>query len=360
MPVIPAFLDPMQPISRQITGFAWGETPLGDIAAWPAALKIAAGLTIRSGFPKCLCWGQDLIAIYNDPFRALLGGKGDCMGLPFPAIWAETWDRIEPYAAAALRGDSSFVPDCPLTVQRGGRAPQQAWFTFSFSPVVDESGTVCGVMKTVIETTARVESEQMAAIRNQELRHRIKNSYTMLAALTKHSFREFSDPAVVRDRLLGRVQALGRVQDALSTEAEAIGCLREILIRALSPMLDRDSRRFQLDGPSLALNERQAFALSLAIHELLTNAVKYGALSTPQGRVAVRWSSPATGPLQLEWVESGGPAVLPPESAGFGTFLIQDALAAAFGGRVDLDYHPAGFRLRLAAGQPPNARSGAN
>lgn len=356
MPAIPAFLDPMQPISRQIAGFAWGDTPLGEIGSWPPALKIAVGLVARSGFPKCLCWGAQMTAIYNDPFRQLLGGKGDCMGLPFPEIWAEAWDSIAPYANAALRGESTFITDFPLTVQRGGGEPEPAWFTFSYSPVVDENGRVCGFMDTVIETTGRVQSEQMATIRNQELRHRIKNSFTMLAALTKHSFREFSEPTVIRDRLLGRVQALGRTQDALSAEAEAIGCLREVLLRALAPMLDRNSQRIGLAGPGVVLSERQAFALSLAMHELLTNAMKYGALSTGSGRVDVRWAAQADMPLHLEWIESGGPQVSRPDSTGFGTFLIQDALAAAFGGRVELEYRPAGFRLQLSAGEPSRTR----
>ncbi len=359
MPAIPAFLDPAQPMSRQIAGFAWADTPLGAIETWPAALKIAAGLVVRSGFPKCLCWGPQMISIYNDAFRQLLGEKGDCMGLPFSEIWSEAWEGIEPYASAALRGDSTFIPDFPLAVQRGSGALRQAWFTFSYSPVVDENGQVCGFMDTVMETTARVESEERAGIRNQELRHRIKNSYTMLAALTKHTFRESSDPGEIRDRLIGRVQALGRTQDVLSNGAEAEGNLREVMTRALSPLLSRSSNRLGLDGPCLMLSERQAFALSLAAHELLTNAVKYGALSGAQGRVDVRWSTPGSHPLQLEWLESGGPIVRAPQSSGFGTFLIRDALAAAFAGTVDLDYHPSGFRLRLSAGARPRLRDGA-
>lgn len=348
-----AFLAPETPIGRKIAAFPWVDTPLGPIEHWPPALRITVGLVVRSGFPKCLCWGQEMTAIYNDAFGQLLGGKGECLGKPFPVIWSEAWPQIETFARRALRGRTTFIPDFPLEIDRGEGVREMAFFTFAYSPVVDENGDVRGFMDTVIETTHRVQQEQDAIIRNRELRHRIKNSYSLISALASQTFRESSDPDDIRARLLGRVQALGRAQDVLGAGASPGGDMRAVMTRALSPILDVRRDRLHLEGPGLMLTDSQAFALSLAIHELLTNAVKYGALCSERGRIHIRWRaggrSGGDGPLTLEWRESGGPRVGEPKASGFGTFLIKDALAAAFSGEVRLDYRPAGFRLQLTA-----------
>lgn len=350
-----AFIDRSRPMGRAIAEFRWEDTPLGPIPGWPAALKITTGFVARSGFPKCLCWGPEMISIYNDGFRALLGEKGDCLGQPFPEIWAEAWAEIAPIAEAALAGTSTFIPDFPLVVQRGPGRGERAFFTFSYSPVVDETGQVLGFMDTVIETTKRVTRERETTIRNRELSHRMKNSFSLFSAIASQTFRESSDLEDVRTRLLGRVQVLSRAQEILSANRGAPGTLHEVMQASLAPVLPDHGARLSMEGPALPLSESQAFALSLALHELLTNAVKYGALSGDEGRIDILWDLAEDGGFRLGWTESGGPTVERPRSVGFGTFLIRDAVAAAFGGAVELDYPPAGVRFRLAAQLPEPA-----
>ena len=83
-------------MARRVAEFDWAQTPLGGIEHWSATLKTVVALALNSGFPKCLCWGDDHIAIYNDAFLPILGNKGDCLGMRFADIWPEAWDTIGP------------------------------------------------------------------------------------------------------------------------------------------------------------------------------------------------------------------------------------------------------------------------
>lgn len=331
------FIDQSSEMGRQVAHHDWSATPLGPIEGWPPALRVAVGLLTRSGFAKCLCWGPEMIAIYNDAFRPILGRKGDCLGLPFPRIWAEAWHEIGPIADQALAGKATYIQDFPLNVSRGFGSDELAFFTFSYSPVVDEAGTIVGFMDTVIETTRRVTRERNAEIRNRELQHRMKNTYAVISAIVSHSFRQSEDPQEIRTKLVGRIQALSRAQEILALSRGAGDTLREVISYALAPVLTAGDPRVRISGPVVDLSESESFALALALHELSTNALKYGALSGEDGRVDIVWTEDNRR-LVLSWRESGGPCPGQPHRTGFGTFLIRDALQDAFGGEVTLDY----------------------
>lgn len=163
------FIDLSSAMGRKVAEHDWASTSLGPIETWPSTLKTTVGLILRSGFAKCLCWGDDHTTIYNDAFVPVLGDKVDCLGRSFSAIWGEAWDSIGPIAAKAMAGETTFIPDYPLEVKRRGDGFDQAYFTFSYSPIVDETGVVRGFMDTVVETTEKVRFERGAAIRNREL-----------------------------------------------------------------------------------------------------------------------------------------------------------------------------------------------
>jgi two-component sensor histidine kinase len=133
----------------------------------------------------------------------------------------------------------------------------------------------------------------------------------------------------------GRLLALAAAHDVLTRESWEGAELHAIIVEALAPYCDR----FDLDGPELRLQPRMALALSMALHELCTNAAKYGSLSAPKGRVVIGWSiSPQTQQLTLRWQEKYGPPVAPPQRRGFGTRLIQQSLALELGGEVSLSF----------------------
>src|SRR4051794_20675278 len=134
-------------MARMVREFDWAATPLGPQASWPLELKTAVNILLESRFPKAIVWGPALVTIYNDAFRPILGDKREALGRSFADVWAEAWDDIGPIAERAFAGEATFVEDFPLVIDRSGR-PEQAWFTFCYSPVRLADGTVAGMMDT--------------------------------------------------------------------------------------------------------------------------------------------------------------------------------------------------------------------
>ena len=344
-----ACLDLTIPMAQRVAEHDWSSTPLGPIDTWPPVLKITVSLTLRSGFPKCLCWGSELIAIYNDAFIPTLGDKGDCLGLPFSVIWQESWDTIGPIVAKAMVGEATFVKDFPMKVRRDANGLAEAFFTFSYSPVVDEEGVVRGIMDTVIETTDRVRFERRAAISNRELVHRSKNSYALVTAIVRQIARQASTVEEYRDKLVQRISDMGHAQDVLSLRAHEEATVRDV-VHHMRERMDGKGTRITLSGPDVALSDEETFALTLALFELATNSAKYGALSAEAGRVSVDWSLSGEGTnatFIFCWTERGGPPVAPPQRRGFGSFLVKQMLAAEFGGEVSVDYPEEGVVCQL-------------
>ncbi|NBA96309.1 PAS domain-containing sensor histidine kinase [Pseudomonas sp. R5(2019)] len=153
-----SFPNQRSEMSDKVRAFDWGSTSLGPMHSWPAALRIAVDMLLVSKFPGCLVWGPELLAIYNDGFRPILGDKPEALGRRFDDIWAEAWDTIGPIALKAYRGEATFIENFPLVVNRN--QPEQAWFTFCYSPVRDENGRVVGMLDTVVETTEQVRAQQ--------------------------------------------------------------------------------------------------------------------------------------------------------------------------------------------------------
>ena len=147
----------------------WSGTPLGPVAQWSQPLKTLVETVLASQFSSCLYWGRDLIAIHNDAFLSVLNGRTDTLGRPMADIWADVWHEIGPIAEKALAGEATFGTDFRIEPERGG-ARREAFFTFCYSPVRDETGAVAGMLATVLETTARVEADRRIA--DDLLRHK--------------------------------------------------------------------------------------------------------------------------------------------------------------------------------------------
>lgn len=143
----------------------WAATPLGPAETWPQSLRTALSIMLSSAFPSYLSWGPELTSFYNDAYIPIMGDKPNSLGRPFPDVWSEVWDTIGLITKQAMRGEASYFEDLPLTVMRRGY-PEQTWFSFSYSPIRDETGGVGGVLCTVHESTKRVRVE--AALRESE------------------------------------------------------------------------------------------------------------------------------------------------------------------------------------------------
>ena len=343
-----AFLDGGGDMAAAIRGHDWSTTSLGPITGWPAALKIAVGMMVNSRFPKCIVWGADLITIHNDAFRPILGEKPCALGRSFRDVWAEVWSDIGPLVHKALAGEATFIEDFPLTIDRYGH-PEEAWFTFCYSPIRDENGRVLGMIDTVIETTGKMEAERNGRLLNAELAHRMKNTLAMIAAIASQTFRSAETLEEAQSILSDRIATLGEAHSILTRSSWSSAPIRAVIDGALAPHRS-DIGTIRVEGPPLQLAADQAMTLALAANELATNAVKYGALSVEAGEVSVRWSvgRPQTEDVfRFEWIESGGPPVIKPRRQGFGSRLVERVMAQKFQGEVELDYRPEGLRYVL-------------
>lgn len=149
-------------MGMRIGAHDWAATPLGPIGSWPQSLRTAVNMVLGSRFPACIVWGPGLVSIYNDAFQPILGTKPEALGRPFNEVWSEVWEEVGPVAERALAGEATFIEDLPLTVERNGY-PEEAAFTFCYSPVRDEAGRVAGFLDTVIETTSTVLTKRRQA-----------------------------------------------------------------------------------------------------------------------------------------------------------------------------------------------------
>lgn len=332
-------------MARRVREFDWAATQLGPQATWPVELKTAVSFILENRFPNAVVWGPELITIYNDAFRPILGTKPEALGRSFAEVWAEAWDEIGPIAERALAGEATFIEDFPLLIDRTGQ-PEVAWFTFCYSPLRLADGTVAGLMDTVVETTATVRARADLSVLNEELRHRLKNTLAMVQALAGETLKGVSDRTAV-DALVDRIVAMGAAHDVLFREGRTSATLGEVARTTLAATIER----IDIKGPEVPLGARVTVALSLLLHELATNAVKYGALSTAGGRVTLSWQvdEPA-GLLTIRWRETGGPAAQPPSRTGFGSRLIEMGLSQR--GTVVRRYLDTGFEAEIKTPLP--------
>lgn len=309
---------------ERVERFDWSKTPLGPRSQWPSELQIAVQQMLDSSFPKAVIWGPNLTTIFNDAFLPILGAKPEPLGRSFAKIWAEAWDTIGPIAERAYAGISTYIEDFPLTINRSGR-DEEAWFTFCYSPLRLGDGRIAGMLDTVIETTGKVRAQADLAVVNQELGHRLKNTLTLVQAIAAQTLRGAADPEVIDD-LSSRLTALGHAHEILLRQDWSAVSLVKVVSATIAP---HDAlAQVSIDGPDMQIGSRTAVALSLMLHELSTNALKYGALSDTGGRVRLSWSIEADH-LALHWHETGGPPVTEPNRAGFGSRLIDMGLGNA-------------------------------
>lgn len=221
----------------------------------------------------------------------------------------------------------------------GARASCMAYPT----PLRDASGAIIGAINILLDITKRKRADEHQELLINELNHRVKNTLATVLAIAAQSFRTSADKQMYR-WFEGRLIALSKAHDVLAKENWTAADLHEIVEQTTAPLLNPARRQFEISGPRVSLRTKTALSLSMALHELCTNAAKYGALSTTAGRVAIRWhiTEDAGRRLFLEWREQGGPAVVAPQRRGFGSRLIERGLARELGGKVELRYEPSG------------------
>ena len=225
------------------------------------------------------------------------------------------------------------------------------WVAAKGRGIFDAQGRCVRAIGTAIDITARKEAEERQRLLTLELNHRMKNTLAMVQAIGNQTMRNGDSMPEARAAFNARLHALSTAQDVLTRSSWSQTGMREVIRGALEAHGGTNGR-FTFDGPELHLTAKCGLALSLALHELATNAAKYGALSNDTGAVQVSWDVEGAGTERLfrfEWLEHGGPPVIQPAREGFGSRMIERSLAGYFKGSAKLLYQPAGVIFLLEA-----------
>jgi two-component sensor histidine kinase len=302
----------------------------------PVAVYVCAqdGLVLRYNRRAAELWGRS--PKLGDPGERFCGSYGMFRpdGSPVPH------DQC-PMAEVLRTGIS--VHDQEVHIERPDGARGIA--LVNIEAVKDDDGNIVGAVNCFHDITERKQSEEYAKILSRELDHRAKNLLTLVQA-TVHltQARTAND---FKKAIAGRLQALSNAHTLLAQSRWTGAELRTLVTEELSPYCPDGASRAVINGPEIVLTAKSAQSIAIVLHELTTNAVKYGALSVPKGRVRVEWSIAETH-LVIRWSETKGPRVTPPSREGFGTRVVAKIIDAELEGKMRLDWHRGGLRCEIA------------
>lgn len=226
---------------------------------------------------------------------------------------------------------------------------REVWLEETAGAEFDAAGRYVRLKGLTRDITERKRAEERQNLLIAELDHRVKNALACVAVVAQHTRERSRSMDEFVERLTGRIQSMANTHALLSRGRWQGASVSDLAHCLLAPCLAEGNA--VVEGPEVVLSAEATQALAMAIHELVTNAAKHGALSTPEGRVAVRWECRRDGDrrrrLALDWQETGGPPVVPPSHCGYGTSVIRDLIPYELGGAVDLSFAPEGVRCRL-------------
>jgi PAS domain S-box-containing protein len=286
----------------------------------------------------------------NDAARRLVGLEDAditrlAIGDFFPPEQAGT---VEREVLPAVDRDGHWVGELNFRHFRTGELIPVLYTVF---PITNTAGALIGYGTVTRDFRDRRRAEDDMRLMNSELAHRLKNVLAVVQSIAAQTLRGIPEAEAASSNLSARLVALGAATDLLTGSSWRSADLRELATRALSPH-GRVGERFLLSGPAVTLKPELTVAFALALHELATNAAKYGALSNHTGTVMLAWSIDGAGDeatLSVCWSEQGGPPVMPPERKGFGSVLIERSLRSYFSGKAATDYRPEGLVFELEA-----------
>jgi PAS domain S-box-containing protein len=241
--------------------------------------------------------------------------------------------RVEHYETVRQRKHGSLI-DVSLTI----------------SPVKNAQGKIIGASKIARDITAQKRSEAQIVNLVREAEHRTKNILATVQATVRFSHSSTSDD--LKNLIEGRINALAKVHtlfvESRWTGAELHTLVTQEITQELLPYRGEREGRVRINGPTIMLEPNTAQTIAISLHELATNAAKYGSLSTADGDVEIVWSRTADGRLSLRWTESGGPTTTPPTHRGFGTRIMEKIIGGQLGGQVRLDWRDQGLTCEIA------------
>jgi PAS domain S-box-containing protein len=291
------------------------------------------------------------IIFANNSFLSLTGyNQEEVLGESFDSLMAR---GTEPEALAQL--NAAFEGDCPESdpeIHYRRKDGSEFWACVFTSRVRDASGEVVQHFISFVDQTAHRKEQAHCQMLIRELSHRVKNTLATVQSIVWQALRNASDPEVIREAIESRLFALSRSHDLLTLQNWEGAGLLDVVKAALEPfeVADGPSERFKIRGENHRLPPKTSLALSIALHELATNALKYGAFSTEGGSILIAWKIEPRQEgdrLILDWREKDGPSVVQPSRKGFGSQVIERGLAHELEATVHLDYQPDGVTCKI-------------
>ncbi len=296
------------------------------------------------GFVAVLVGPEHVFQTHNAAYAQLIGRR-DITGLPLRDALPEITDQgfVSILDAVRETGEAYEGRAAPVKLQRTADGPlETVYLDFIYQPIRDAAGKVAGIFVQGHDVTDNVIAAERQKLMIDELNHRVKNTLATVQSIAMQTARSHTEPKTFAESFQARLMALSHTHDLLTRSHWEGADLRAILEHETEA---HGPHRISLNGQPVGLGPATALSLGMIFHELATNAAKYGALSTPDGRVLVDWSiaDQARPVLHLSWRELDGPPVTEPARRGFGSRLIERNVRHDLAGEVKLDYATAGF-----------------
>lgn len=272
-------------------------------------------------------------------------------GCPWPDFWRQAGNATAKKAVETAKAGG--------VGQFQGRADTFAgtpkWWDVQVTPILGADGQPERLLAVSRDITEAKRAEEQARLLSDELQHRVKNTMAMVQAIVRQSLRTATTPQAAQQAIDQRLAAMGRAHALLMRDSWSTSDVRSVVDSSLD-LHDDGAGRFKINGPEVRLNAQAAMSLALLLHELATNATKYGALSTQEGWVEIDWTAKREASqdtkalrLDLTWRELGGPPVIPPAQRGFGSRLIERGLASALEGKAVIRFLNEGVSCHVTA-----------
>lgn len=275
-----------------------------------------------------------LITSWNAGAQKIYGyAANDILGAPMSTLLAA--DQVDEWPAnlARLRKGDSITN---FDISRTTKNERAIHLSLTISPIRDAKGKIVGASAVGRDIAERKAAEERALLLMAELDHRVKNILAVVSSVVSQTLRSGGSPEILSGEIEGRITAIARAHNLLTNRGGTEGSLRDLIATEVRPYQQRNN--VILTDDDVLLTSRASLTLALAVHELATNAAKYGCLSVAGGQLSVSWRVIDGGGLQqleIEWREAGGPSVTPPKRRGFGTKLIEVSLVRGLGATVD-------------------------
>jgi PAS domain S-box-containing protein len=290
------------------------------------------------------------IVFANDSFLALSGfERPELLGKTFMSLLAEGLDPDSmAQISAAFKGLTATDPEVECRRKDGSVYCASIFI----NPVRNQAGKLEQYFVSFVDQTRHKRAQAHSRMLIDELNHRVKNMLATVQSIVWQALRKSADKRVIGESIQVRLSALSRSHDLLTRENYSNAGLRDIVTDALEPfgVSGAHSERLIVTGENIRLSPRVTLALAIALNELATNAVKYGAFSNEAGTIEIAWTTAASSSgtqLILKWTEKGGPTVSAPSRKGFGLQVIERGLAQELQGSVHLEFRPTGLLFTL-------------